>query len=119
MQRCVNWEGELHFVWINQSGFCNDGRRYWYSILRIDAQFMAFSTIKPHLDWANQSTIRIGLKYSGSLNKSKTPHHFRFPRANPHKVPISHIVPESNPLNQLILLCICSDNPQPIRLFSQ
>jgi len=58
-----------------------------------------------------------GIKMLGFLNKSKTPGHCIFPLANPHSGESVYYVPESNPLNHLILLCICSGNTQPVRPF--
>ena len=52
-------------------------------------------------------------------DKSKIPRKCIFPLTNPHKGSILDFVPQSNPVNNLILLCIGSGNPQPIYPFSQ
>jgi hypothetical protein len=46
----------------------------------------------------------------GLLDKPKTPSHCMFLLANPNKGLILDNVPESNLLNRLFLLCICSAN---------
>ena len=51
----------------------------------------------------------------GLLDKSKIPGHCGFPLANPHSGESVDFVPKSNPSNILILLYICSANPQFIR----
>jgi hypothetical protein len=53
------------------------------------------------------------------LDKYKAPGHCRFPLANPHNALSVDFVPESNLLNQLILLCICSANLKSVCQFLQ
>jgi hypothetical protein len=57
----------------------------------------------------------MGSKCLDLMDKSKTPSHYGFPLANPHFLESVDVVPESNPLNPLILLYICSDNTQSFR----
>jgi hypothetical protein len=51
---------------------------------------------------------KLDLDISGSPDKSITPGNCGFPLANLQKGPGIDFVPASNPMNQLILLCICS-----------
>ena len=57
----------------------------------------------------------MGSKCEDLQNKPKTHGHCGFPLANPHSVESLDFVPKSNPVNILILLHICSANPQFIR----
>ena len=61
-----------------------------------------------------KSTKKLNHDILDSLDKPIVPRHCMFPLANLHSTESLYCVPESNPLNQLILLCICSDNPQPV-----
>ena len=66
------------------------------------------------MDFAFKPTKKLNHDILGSLNKSKTPSHCRFPLSNLHKGQSLHIVPISNLVNKLILLYICSANPNKI-----
>jgi hypothetical protein len=48
----------------------------------------------------------------GFLNQSKTPGNCGVELANLHSGESAHNMPKSNPENIMILLCICSFNPQ-------
>lgn len=50
----------------------------------------------------------------GLMDKSIILSHCEFSLTNLHSVEGLHFVPKSNPLNQLILLYICSDNTQSL-----
>jgi hypothetical protein len=71
------------------------------------------------LDCTFKSTRKLTREISYSLNQSKTPGQCGFPLTNPQKGPSVYCVPESNPLNPLLLLCICSSNTQSVRPFLQ
>ena len=66
-----------------------------------------------------KSTQKLDLDISGSLDKPKTLGHCGFPLANLQKGSVLDFVPKSNPLNQLILLCICLVNLKSARPFLQ
>lgn len=71
------------------------------------------------VDCAFKSTKKLKQDILGWLNKPNTPGFCGFPLTNLHKWPVVDFVPQSNPVNTLNLLCICTVNLKSVRPFLQ